>query len=71
VVCKLICKRGLVSAAEFAPWLATERSGEDIVADVPETAHGCPGREDDLIFDLAAEVGALLIVSSESDRLAM
>jgi hypothetical protein len=41
------------------------------VADVPETAHGCPGREDDLIFDLAAEVGALLIVSSESDRLAM
>ena len=35
------------------------------------TAHDCPGHEDNLIFDLAAEVGALLIVSNDADLLSM
>ena len=103
VVCKLICKRGLVDAAEFAPWLAphiitsidkilaqlfrwtqppidaylrsqvmaAEHSGGDIVADVAPDSSRLPGYEDNLIFDLAAEVGALLIVSNDANQLSM
>ena len=31
----------------------------------------CPGHEDNLILDLAAEVGALLIVSNDTDLMSM
>jgi predicted nucleic acid-binding protein len=41
------------------------------VADVPRTAHDCPGHEDNPIVDLAAEVGALLIVSNDANQLSM
>ena len=41
------------------------------MADVPRTAHDCPGHEDNPIFDLAAEVGALLIVSDDANQLSM
>jgi predicted nucleic acid-binding protein len=41
------------------------------VADVPQTVHDCPDHEDNLILDLAAEVGALLIVSSDTDLLSI
>ena len=51
--------------------MAAERSGGGIVADVPRTVHDCPGHEDNLILDLAAEVGALLIVSDDTDLLSM
>ena len=50
---------------------AAEHSGGGIVADVPRTVHDCPGHEDNLILDLAAEVGALLIVSDDTDLLSM
>ena len=40
-------------------------------ADVPRTVHDCPDHEDNLILDLAAEVGALLIVSNDTDLLSM
>jgi predicted nucleic acid-binding protein len=33
--------------------------------------HDCPDHEDNLILDLAAEVGALLIVSNDTDLLSM
>jgi predicted nucleic acid-binding protein len=33
----------------------------------PRTVHDCPDHEDNLVLDLAAEVGALLIVSEGSD----
>jgi len=33
--------------------------------------HDCPDHEDNLILDLAAEVGALLVVSNDTDLLSM
>jgi hypothetical protein len=45
--------------------MAAEHSGGGMVADVPRTVRDCPGHEDNLILDLAAEVGALLIVSDD------
>ena len=50
--------------------MAAEHSGGGIVADVPRTVHDCPD-EDNLILDLAAEAGALLIVSNDTDLLSM
>jgi predicted nucleic acid-binding protein len=41
------------------------------VVDPPSTVHDCPDHEDDRILDLAAEVGALLIVSDDTDLTAM
>ncbi len=49
--------------------MAAGHSGGGVVADVPRTVHVCPGHQDSLILDLAAEVGALLIVSSDTDLL--
>jgi predicted nucleic acid-binding protein len=37
----------------------------------PRTVHDCPDHEDDLVLDLAAEVGALLIVSEHADLTSM
>ncbi len=54
-----------------AAGMAAEHSGGGIVADVPRTVHDCPNHEDNLILDLAAEVGALLIVSNDTDLLSM
>ena len=51
--------------------IAAEHSGGGIVADVPRTVHDCPDHEDNLILDLAAEVGALLVVSNDTDLLSM
>ena len=51
--------------------MAAEHSGGGIVADVPRTVHDWPGHEDSLILDLAAEVGALLIVSNDTDLVSM
>lgn len=50
---------------------AAEHSGGGLLADVPRTAHDCPDHEDNLILDLAAEAGAMLIVSNDTDLLAM
>lgn len=47
-----------------------EHSEGDIV-DPPRTVHDCPDHEDNLILDLAAEVGALLIVSNDVDLISM
>lgn len=46
-------------------------SGGGILADVPRTVHDCPDHEDNLILDLAAEIGAILIVSNDTDLLTM
>ena len=51
--------------------MAAGHSGGGIVADVPRTVHDCPDHEDNLILDLAAEVGALLVVSNDTDLLSM
>jgi len=48
---------------------AAEHSGGGIVAEVPRTVHDCPDHEDNLILDLAAEVGALIVVSVNHDLL--
>ena len=48
-----------------------ERRGGELLADVPCTVHDCPGREDNLVLDLAAEVGAMVIVSNDTDLLSM
>lgn len=50
---------------------AAEYSGGGIVAEVPRTVHDCPDHEDNLILDLAAEVGALIVVSNDTDLLSM
>jgi predicted nucleic acid-binding protein len=51
--------------------MAAEHSGGRIVADVPGIVHDCPDHEDNLILDLAGEVGALLIVSNDTELLSM
>jgi predicted nucleic acid-binding protein len=50
---------------------AAEHSGGGMISEVPRTAHDCPDFEDNMILDLAAEVGALIIVSNDSDLLSM
>jgi len=50
---------------------AAEHSGGGLLTDVPRTMHDCPDHEDNLILDLAAEVGAMLIVSNDTDLLSM
>jgi hypothetical protein len=50
---------------------AAEHSGGGIVAGVARAIHDCPDHEDNLILDLAAEVGALIVVSNDSDLLSM
>jgi predicted nucleic acid-binding protein len=49
---------------------AAEHSGGG-VTDVPRRVHDCPASEDNLTFDLAVEVGALIVVSSDTDLLSM
>lgn len=50
---------------------AAEHSGGGIVTDVPRTVHDCPDHEDNLILDLAVDVGALIVVSNDTDLLSM
>lgn len=50
---------------------AAEHSRGGLLEDVPRTVHECPDHQDNLILDLAAEVGAMLIVSNDSDLLTM
>jgi predicted nucleic acid-binding protein len=50
---------------------AAQHSGGGIVAEVPRSVHECPDHEDNLILDLAAEVGALILMSNDSDLLSM
>jgi predicted nucleic acid-binding protein len=50
---------------------AAQHSGGGIVAEVPRSVHEYPDHEDNLILDLAAEVGALILVSNDSDLLPM
>ena len=50
---------------------AAEHSGGGLLAEVPRTVHDCPDHEDNLVLDLAAEVGATLIVSNDMDLLSM
>jgi hypothetical protein len=50
---------------------AAEHSGGGILDGVPRTVHDCPDHEDNLILDLAAEVGALIMVSNDTDLLSM
>jgi predicted nucleic acid-binding protein len=45
-------------------------SGGGVLAP-PRTVHDCRDHEDNLVLDLAAEVGALLIVSEDSDLTSM
>jgi predicted nucleic acid-binding protein len=50
---------------------AAEHSGGGVLDEVPRTVHECPDHEDNLILDLAAEVGALIMVSNDTDLLSM
>lgn len=50
---------------------AAEHSGGGLVPDVPRTVHDCPDHEDNLILDLASEVGALIVVSNDTELLSM
>jgi predicted nucleic acid-binding protein len=50
---------------------AAEHSGGGVLDEVPRTVHDCPDHEDNLILDLAAEVGALIMVSNDTDLLSM
>lgn len=47
-----------------------EASGGGVLVP-PRTVHDCPDHEDNLILDLAAEVGALLVVSEDADLTSM
>jgi predicted nucleic acid-binding protein len=48
----------------------TDASGGGVLAP-PRTIHDCPDHEDNLVLDLAAEIGALLIVSEDADLTSM
>ncbi len=50
---------------------AAEHSGGGVLDEVPRTVHDCPDHEDNLILDLATEVGALIMVSNDTDLLSM
>ena len=50
---------------------AAEHSGGGVLDEVPRTVHDCPDHEDNPILDLAAEVGALIMVSNDTDLLSM
>jgi predicted nucleic acid-binding protein len=50
---------------------AAEHGGGGVLTDVPRTVHDCPDHEDNLILDLAAEVGALILISNDTDLLSM
>ena len=50
---------------------AAEHSGGGVATEVPRTVSECPDHEDNLILDLAAEVGALIVVSNDTDLLTM
>ncbi|MDG4823804.1 PIN domain-containing protein [Asanoa sp. WMMD1127] len=47
-----------------------EASGGGVVLP-PRTVHDCPDHEDNLVLDLVADVGALLVVSEDTDLTAM
>lgn len=48
-----------------------DHSGGGALDEVPRAVHDCPDHEDNLVLDLAAEVGAMLVVSNDTDLLAM
>ena len=48
-----------------------DHSGGGVLDEVPRTVHDCRDHEDNLVLDLAAEVGAMLVVSNDTDLLAM
>ena len=48
-----------------------DHSGGGVLHDVPRTVHDCPDHEDNLVLDLAVEIGAMLVVSNDTDLLAM
>lgn len=50
---------------------AAEHSRGGVVEDVRRLVTECPDFEDNLILDLAVDVGALIIVSNDSDLLSM
>ena len=50
---------------------AADHSAGGLVTDVSRTVHDCPDHEDNLVLDLAAEVGALVVVSNDTDLLSM
>jgi predicted nucleic acid-binding protein len=63
-------------AAQSAQYLevvvsAAEHSGGGLIAEVPRTVRESADHEDNLTLDLAAEVGAFIIVSNDTDLLAM
>jgi predicted nucleic acid-binding protein len=57
---------------EYADVLAeiADSSGSGVLQP-PRTVHDCADHEDNLVLDLAAEVGALLIVSDDTDLTSM
>jgi predicted nucleic acid-binding protein len=50
---------------------AAEHSGGGVASHVPRVVNECADHEDNLILDLAIEVGALLIVSNDTGLLSM
>jgi predicted nucleic acid-binding protein len=48
-----------------------DHSGGGVLDEVPRTVHDCRDHEGNLVLDLAAEVGAMLVVSNDTDLLAM
>jgi hypothetical protein len=50
---------------------AAEHSGGGLLMEVPRMVRDCRDHEDNLVLDLAAEVGAMLIVSNDTDLLSM
>ncbi|MEV3923141.1 PIN domain-containing protein [Actinomadura coerulea] len=59
------------AAAYLTALVAIADHSEGDIVDPPRTVHGCSDHEDNLILDLAAEVGALLVVSNDVDLISM
>jgi predicted nucleic acid-binding protein len=67
----LTWERSQVDAYTQILLTAAGHSGGGLIADVPRTVHGCADHEDNLIAALAAEAGALIVVSNDTDLLTM
>ncbi|WP_149259140.1 hypothetical protein [Actinomadura sp. K4S16] len=59
------------AGAYLTALVAIAEHSEGDVVEPPRTVHDCSHHEDNLILDLVAEVGALLVVSNDVDLISM
>lgn len=69
---RVLTSAGVADVEEYIATLGEIAVASDGgVIEPDRTVHDCPDHEDNLILDLAAEVGALIIVSDDTDLTSM